>query len=168
MTEAERLAWIDRLELEVFGQKRPELADYQDRYEKSHSLAAMWVWGGLPLAGFVGIAAQSFPLFLLLFCALYIGGAVLAFSLSARSPEWRWYFSGHATLMNLSAIPPLATWKALQSAATSSNDPSIRNLGARTWTNYQTALTALGRPIPDSAELKKGFADLFKWLPYGI
>lgn len=168
MTEAERLAWIDRLELEAFGQKRPELADYQRRHEKSHSLAAMWLWGGLLVASFVGIVAQSFALFLLLFCALYVGGAVLAFLLSARSDVWRWYFSGHATLMRLSAIPPFATWRALQSAAGGSNDPSIRNLGARTWTDYQTALTALGRPVPDSAELKRGFTDLFKWVPYGI
>jgi len=160
MTEAERLAWIDRLEIEAFGQKRPDLAEYQTLYKKVHFRVALWVWGGLPMAGCAGVAAQSFLLFALLFLTLYVGGAMLAYLLSARSVVWRWYFLGHTSLVKLSAIPPLATWKALQSAASGSNDSSIRSLCARTWTDYQTALAALARPVPADAELRKGFSEL--------
>jgi hypothetical protein len=160
MTEAERLAWIDRLELEAFGQKRPDLADYQALYKKIHFRAAVWVWGGLPMAGCAGIAAQSFTAFAFLFLTLYVGGATLAYLLSARSVDCRWYFLGHASLAKRGAIPPLATWKALQNAASGSNDPSIRSLSARTWTDYQTALAALGRPVPADVGLQKGFSEL--------
>ena len=166
MTEAERLLWVDWLETEAFGQRRPEEAEYEVVFDKSHVIAVSWVLGGLPISVLTGVILQSFHTFLALFCALYIGGALLAFGVSRGSDVWRWYFAGHATLFKLSAIPPLSTWKALQAAAAGSDDPKLRNFASRSWTDYQTALAAVGRPVPENSVLKRGFGDLIRWLRY--
>jgi len=166
MTEAERLGWIDRLEKEAFGQRRPEEADYKVAFHKLHSLALSWVLSGLPISALVGVIVQSFHVFLGLFCFAYIRGALLAYSVSRDSLVSRWYFSGHATLFKLSAIPPLTTWKALQAAAAGGNEPKLRGFASRGWTDYQTALSAMGRPVPESPILRRGFGDLMKWFSF--
>ena len=165
MTEAERLAWIEKLELEAFGQKRPEVAVYEASFDHCNSISVGWVLGGLPISVLFGLLLQSFNIFIAALCAFYVGSALLAFAVSRRSDVWRWYFVGHANLIRLSAIPSFAIWKVLQAAAAGSNDPQICSFASRTWTDYRSALIALGRPVPDKTILTRGFGEVFSWLP---
>ena len=166
MIDAERLQWIDRMEIEAFGQRRPDEADYHAAFETLHPRSLAWFFGGLPFSALVGVVLQDFAVFLTLFCTLYVGGALLAYLVSKNSLTWRWYFVGHASLGRLSAIPPLSTWKSLRLASAESNDTAIRIFASRTWTDYQSALKALGRPVPQSASLKRGFGEIARWLPF--
>jgi hypothetical protein len=166
MTETERLAWVRRLEIEAFGQERPEVAAYGAFLDKFHAMALTVFFGGFPVFVLAWLILQNFLVFLVLFCLFYVGIAVLSFSLSRGSDLWRWYFSGHVCLRRLSAIPPLATWKELQASAAKSDDPQIRNFASRSWTDYQTALTAFGRPASKDTALSNGFQAATQWLSF--
>jgi hypothetical protein len=164
MTESERLEWADRLEVEAFGRRVPDGAAYSANLGTFHVISLAWLLGSLPLSILIASVVASFQVFLGLACFMYVGGALMAYVVSKRSDTWDWYLSGANRFIKLSAIPPLATWRALQSASRESDDPAIQNLATRSWTDYQTALSALGRPAPRDSSLGSGFNDVARWL----
>ncbi|MFN4005164.1 MAG: hypothetical protein ACK4MJ_10635 [Hylemonella sp.] len=166
MTDAQRQAWIERLELGLFGQRRPEADAYAALYAARHRWVAAWLLGGVPLALGLAALSGSGALLLVLLLVWSAGGALLAWALGRRSPVWRWYFHGHAGWGRLSAVLPLATWRALQAEAAASADPAVRQLAARSWCDYRSALAALGRPAPEEPLLGRGFGQLVAWLPF--
>jgi hypothetical protein len=165
MTEAQRQAWIERLQREAFGQPCPEEQAYAALLGARHRWVAAWLFGGIPLALLAAALAGSGALLLLGLLLWSIGGALWAWHLSRRCALWRWYFSNHARFSRHSAVLPLPTWRALQSEAAASNDAALRQLAARRWANYRSALAALGCALPESSTLGRGFADLMAWLP---
>ncbi|MFO6420590.1 hypothetical protein ACLBKS_10335 [Hylemonella sp. W303a] len=164
-TEAERLAWIDRLEREAFGQRIPDAADYAARLGLYRVLAPLWLVGLLLCAPLISVLWGNWLPFFLLPGCFYIAAPLLAWAFARRSATWRWYLFGSTRLVRLSSVPTLASWQELQQWAHQRGTPTLQALAHRRWVDYQTALTALGQPLP-TAVLARGFGDLFRWLPF--
>jgi drug/metabolite transporter superfamily protein YnfA len=165
MTGAERLAWINRLEREAFGQRIPDDAAYAARLGLYRVLALLWMVGLLLCAPLLPMLWGNWlPFFLLpgFFC---IAAPLLAWVFARQSLTWRWYLLGSLRLARLGSVPPWASWRGLQQWAHQSSTPALQTLAHRRWVDYQTALTALGRP-PPPAILWRGVGDLLRWLPF--
>ncbi len=165
MTDAERLVWIDRLEREAFGQRIPDDMSYAARLGRYRVLALFWMVGSLLCTPLLPLLWSSWLMFAILPGLFYIVIPLLAWGFARQSLTWGWYLRGSTRLSRLSSIPPLASWQALQQSARESDNPALQTLANRRWADYQTALTALGRP-PPSAILGRGFGDLLHWLPF--
>lgn len=164
-TEAERLAWIDRLEREAFGQRIPDDAAYAARLGLYRVLTPLWLVGLLLCAPLISALWGDWLPFFLLPGFFYIAAPLLAWAFARGSLTWRWYLLGSTRLVRLSSVPRWASWQGLQQWAHQSNSPELQALADRRWVDYQTALTALGRPSPP-AILARGLGDLFRWLPF--
>lgn len=166
MTDAERLVWIDRLEREAFGQRIPDDVGYAARLGHYRVLTLLWMVGAVLCIPLLPLLWGGWLVFAILPGLFYIVIPLMAWGFARQSLTWGWYLRGSTRLVRLSSIPPLASWQALQqSARENSDNKELQALANRRWADYQTALTALGRP-PPPAILGRGIGDLLRWLPF--
>lgn len=151
MDDALRRQWVQRLEREAFGCLRPPESAYAAFHARWHARA---VWAVVLFVPVVLLVSHWWGrgISLLLLLALLL----VAYQRTKRSVLWGWFLYGHSVSNRVDAVPPTASWKALQADAGNSESEALKQLALRRWVTYRAALAALGDPFPNDGVILRG------------